>query len=596
VPRLAFARDPLRVQFASPVYAPKGNVEYQYRLIGYDERWSPWSQQHEAVFTNLAGGVFTFEVRARRGSGGPGAVTRWKFAVRPPWWRSGPALAGGVLAVLGLGWLVLRWRMRALVRERARLEREVRERTEELALARDRAEAANRAKTMFLASMSHELRTPLHAILGYSQLLGGDQTLPDGARERLQIVANSGQHLLRLINEVLDLSKIEAGKLELRIAPFDLPALLTEIVHAQEARAAAKGLVFRRPDLAGLPAAVAGDAQKLRQVLDNLLGNAVKFTARGEVRLGVMPVAAGRVHFEVSDTGRGIAPEDLRRLFEPFTQARGAVEQPEAGTGLGLTIAHRLVALMGGELRVASTVGEGSRFWFEVDLAGASASAAIPGERRPKRRRIGYEGPRRRVLAIDDVEANRWLFRDLLAPLGFEIALAASAGEALAQLEHVRPDLVLLDLRLPGMDGFALARTLRADPRLEGVRILAASASVFGHDPGEAVAAGCDAFISKPFLPDDFLSRVGQLLDLTWREEEAAPAAVAESLSPEWLEALRTAAQLGDVVAMREACAELRQRHPHAAALDEIERAIDAFDTDRVGFLAAQQLPPRRQP
>jgi signal transduction histidine kinase/DNA-binding response OmpR family regulator len=587
-PRLDYAREPLRVRFATPVYAPGGTVEYQHRLLGYDERWSAWTSLNEAVFTNVSGGSYVFEVRARRGGGEPGLATTWGFEVRPQWWLRLPALVAMVALTAALVWLFVRWRVGGLEKERARLEHVVRERTDELSLERDRAEAANRAKTLFLASMSHELRTPLHAILGYSQLLSGDLALPEGARDRLQIVANSGHHLLRLINEVLDLSKIEAGKLDLRVAPFALPGLIGEIVEVQEARAVAKGLVFRRPDLAGVSANVAGDSQKLRQVLDNLLGNAVKFTDRGEVRLTCMPGPGGRVHFEVSDTGGGIDPDELREIFEPFTQARNAAETGERGTGLGLAISHRLVGLMGGELRVMSTVGEGSRFFFEIDLVGATGTVAT--ERRPKRRILGYDGPRRRVLAVDDVEANRMLFRDLLAPLGFEVAMAGSAQEALAILDQTRPDLVLLDLRLPGMDGFALARVLRADLRLEGIKILAASASVFGHDPGEALAAGCDGFISKPFLPEEFYSHVAQLLGLTWNEAPVGSRATAEPLSSELLEALQAAARQGDVTALREVSTQLRQRHPNAAALDEIEQAIDAFDIGRVRLIATQQL------
>jgi CheY-like chemotaxis protein len=290
----------------------------------------------------------------------------------------------------------------------------------------------------------------------------------------------------------------------------------------------------------------------------------------------------------VSDTGRGIATDELRQIFQPFAQARSATQAAERGSGLGLTISHRLVALMGGELRVASTVGEGSRFWFEIDLGAAASPAAA--ERRPGRTLLGYDGPRRRVLAIDDVEPNRLLFRDLLAPLGFEVVLAASATEALAALEHARPDLVLLDLRMPGIDGFALARRIRADRRLEGVKILAASASVFGHDPGEALEAGCDGFISKPFLSEDFFARIGQLLGLTWQETPTVARGTTEALSPALLEALQSAARLGDVVALRETLTKLRQQHPQAAALDEIECAIDAFDMSRVRAMASQQL------
>jgi len=585
-PELAHSRDVLRLVFASPVYAPGGTLEYQFRLVGFDERWSAWSARGEAVFTNLPDGSFAFEARARRGGGPAGAITTWRFVVTPPWWKRVPTLLGGLLLAGAAVWLVVRWRVSAVEKERARLEGVVLQRTEELARERDRAEAANRAKTMFLASMSHELRTPLHAILGYSQLIGSDGSLPAPVRERLQIVAGSGQHLLRLINEVLDLSKIEAGKLELRREPFDLPALLDEVARVHEARAQARGLAFHRPSFAGLPAVVLGDAQKLRQILDNLLGNAVKFTRSGSVGLEAT-AADGRLRIEISDTGPGIAGADLQRLFEPFVQAeRGGGAEP--GSGLGLAIARRLATLMQGEIRAESVVGRGSRFRLELPLPAATTTraAAAPATFAP----AGYEGPRRRVLAVDDTLENRLLFRDLLEPLGFEVVLAGSADEALATLDRARPDLVLLDLRMPGTNGFALARILRADPRVPDVKILAASASVFGHDPSEALAAGCDSFISKPFLPAELFVLVGQLLRLTWREaKEPGSRGTVARLPAEALAALRDAARFGDVVALREILGRLRGHQP-SAALDEIEAAVEALDTEAVARLASSQL------
>jgi len=593
-PVLGFSRDELGFRFASATFAAGGKLEFQHRLLGYDEAWSGWTERDEAGFGNLPAGDYVFEVRARRAGGEPGAAARWAFAVTPPWWRGALAMAGYLVLVLGALWAFVRWRLGRLERERRRLEGLVRERTGELARERDRADAANRAKTAFLANMSHELRTPLHAILGYSQMLGADPTLPERARERLQIVGSSGRHLLRLINEVLDLSKIEAGRLEVNVAPFDLPALLGSIAAAHEPRAAAKGLAFRRSDPAGLPANAAGDSAKLRQVLENLLGNAIKFTACGEVRLLALPIGAGRVRFEVSDTGPGIAAADLARIFQPFTQLPNGGAPAEGGTGLGLAIAQRLVALLGGRLEVASAVGQGSRFWFELELAGAGVPVRGPGPE-PSCRKVGYDGPRRRVLAVDDVEANRRLFTDLLAPLGFEVVEAGSAAETMARLGSFRPDLVLLDLRLPDSDGFALARRLRADPRLEGVKILAASASVFNQDPAAALAAGCDGFIAKPFLPEEFFTRIGELLALTWRETVETPAAMAEPLDPALLGALRTAAAAGDIVAVREAFGRLRERHPQSAALGPLARAIENFDTDGLVRLASPAAGPSQK-
>jgi len=238
---------------------------------------------------------------------------------------------------------------------------------------------------------------------------------------------------------------------------------------------------------------------------------------------------------------------------------------------------------------VASAVGQGSRFWFELELAGAGVPVR---DAEPACRKVGYDGPRRRVLAVDDVEANRRLFTDLLAPLGFEVVEAGSAAETMARLGSFRPDLVLLDLRLPDSDGFALARRLRADPRLEGVKILAASASVFNQDPAAALAAGCDGFIAKPFLPEEFFSRIGELLALTWRETAETPSTTAEPLDPALLGALRTAAAAGDIMAVREAFGRLRERHPQSAALAPFAHAIENFDTDGLVRLAGPAAGP----
>lgn len=581
--RLAHSREPLNIRMACPFFGAGGKIEFQHRLLGFRDSWSPWSASADVEFTNLPPGRYVCEMRARLASGAPGPATQWHCTIVPHWWEGWPALVLLAACACAAFILALRWRTRSLERERTRLERVVGQRTSELAEARDRADAANRAKTAFLASMSHELRTPLHAILGYAHLLGGDSALPAGARERLGIIGSSGRHLLRLINDVLDLSKIEAGRLDLHPAPFDLPALLQEISRAHEPRATARGLVFRGPEPAGLPAAVLGDAAKLRQVLENLLGNAIKFTHRGEVRLLAMPGVSGRVHFEVSDTGPGIPPEDLERLFQPFTQLHHA-SGAEPGTGLGLAIAQRLVVLMGGRIEASSTVGQGSRFRFEIPLPATGAAGRTPsGERRI----LGYEGPRRRVLVADDVEANRRLFCDILAPLGFEIAEADSGAGIRTRLDTFRPDLLILDLHLPDGDGLELARSVRARRSFEGLRILATSASVLGDAAAAAAEAGCDGFEAKPVLPAEFLDRIGTLLGLSWRFDDGAGMtrdAVAP-VDPALLAPLHAAACTGDIVAVREAFEQVRKNHPDAALLEPLAAAIAAFDTARLAHL-----------
>ncbi len=583
-PHLPYTRGPFRFTFASPRHAPGTAMTYRYRLRGSDESWSEWSPSTSASYTNLAGGSFRFEVEGRDEEGRPARPAGLDFSMAPPWFRTPWAWLGYAAGAFALGTALLRWRMAAARHEQRRLEGLVEARTADWRQAKERAEAASRAKTLFLASMSHELRTPLHAILGYAQLLGNDREASPRIRDRLRVVESSGQHLLRLIGNVLDLSKLEVGAVELRAEPISLRTWLADAVSGPEARAAAKNLAFAVGVDADMPDSILVDAQKLRQVLDNLLSNAVKFTERGGVTVRI--ARAGRqLRLEVADTGAGISPAAQARLFRIFGEAEARATRDETGAGLGLVIAQRLVAMLGGELQVASELGRGTRFWTLLPLLEAAPAAEIsPADRRT--RVTGYLGARRRVLAVDDVEANRELFRDLLAPLGFEVALAASAEEALVALSETRPDLLILDLRLPDMDGLQLARKLRSSPDFEGVKILAASASVLGHDPREPLEAGCDGFLPKPFLAEDFLQQIAGLLALTWIAEDAgqtadAPASAAPLEEADYL-VLAAAAQEGDVVTLRRKLAQLRLARPRSTDLDPFERLIRAYDLDGI--------------
>jgi signal transduction histidine kinase/DNA-binding response OmpR family regulator len=489
----------------------------------------------------------------------------------------------------------VRWRLHRSERQRRHLEWLVAERTRDLATARDQAEAASRAKSAFLASMSHELRTPLNGVIGYAQLLQADHRLVSDQRERLRILHQSGEHLLRMINDVLDLAKIEAGKIELRPAPFPLAELLDDVAAAHAPAAAAKRLAFHRELAADLPAWVEGDAQKLRQILDNLLGNAVKFTASGSVTLRVTSVdgagpaapdepAPGKVlEFSVCDTGPGIAASDRERLFQPFEQAR-ATRPAAPGTGLGLAISRALVERMGGTLVLRSEPGAGSTFAFALALpviAAPPGLAAAPIV-------TGYEGPRRRVLVVDDHAVNRSLLADLLSPLGFLCREAVSGEGALARLdagEEPWPDLAIVDLRMDGMDGLELTRQLRRLPRGRELRVLLTSASVISFNPAEATAAGCDGFLPKPFRAADLIEKIGTLLALRWHGP-AAPAVPNEATAPIPAAAratLRDALALGDLEAFRAALARVRGEHPSAAAhWDALDAAAAGFQLSRL--------------
>ena len=431
-----------------------------------------------------------------------------------------------------------------------------RETARTLRAARDAADAANRAKSQFLASMSHELRTPLNGILGYTQILRRDPTLTERQRDGLGIIHQSADHLLALINDVLDLAKIEARKLELHPAEFDLH----EFIHGVESfflpRAREKNLLLETAFAPDLPLVVIGDAQRLRQVAFNLLSNAVKFTANGGVVFSVEK-KGDKIRFSVSDTGPGIAPEDQALLFEPFTQIGDHLRHVE-GTGLGLNVSRGIVQQMGGRLMIESRPGWGSRFWFEVPLPVAANDAPVATAIAP-RRITGYAGVRRSVLVVDDHPANSQLLVDLLIPLGFAITTAGDGGEAVARVRENPPDLVLMDLRMPHMDGFAASRAIREIfPDGTGPCLVGISASAFEPDRQACLNAGCAEFLAKPFREEQLLAILERQLGLQWHYLDAPVSGsnspfpvVRHAPAPADAEALYELAAKGDVLGVR---------------------------------------------
>ncbi len=400
---------------------------------------------------------------------------------------------------------------------------ELRQVNEELRAAIERAEVANRAKSAFLASMSHELRTPLNAVLGYTQILKRDKTLTPPQQTGISTIQQGGQHLLALINDVLDLSRVEAGKMEFHPKPVRLGELLAVVSDIMRVRAEQKHLHFELELVSGLPVAISVDETRLRQVLLNLLGNALKFTDRGSVRLRVAPLPAGegavagmaRLRFEVMDSGIGIAAEHVEAIFRPFEQV-GEASRRAGGTGLGLAISRQLVQLMGGELKVDSTPGKGSRFWFDVSMAVVAEPAAA--SQAGARIATGYLGPRKTILVVDDVATNRALLRDLLGALGFSMLEADNGQAALRQAEASVPDLVLLDMVMPDMDGIETTRRLRADARTAQTPVLMISASSTPEEEERSLEVGANAFLSKPVNEHDLLREIGAQLKLEWTE------------------------------------------------------------------------------
>jgi len=378
--------------------------------------------------------------------------------------------------------------------------------------ARRTAEAANRAKSEFLANMSHELRTPLNGILGYAQVLGRDRALSERQRDGLGVIHRSGEHLLALINDILDIAKIEAGKMPFDIVAVPLPGLLGDIKEIIGVKAEQKQLVFVCDAAPDVPSAVRADERRLRQVLLNLLANAVKFTDSGHVSLRVALLPDGRVRFTVEDTGIGIGETQRELIFEPFEQT-GVEQRHRGGAGLGLGISRQLMRSMGSDILVESRKGEGSTFWFDLDAVPVPSVSAVTHAAWVV---TGYVGPRMSVLVIDDVPTNRAVVVDMLGQIGFEMIEAASGPEALEKARLKRPSLVLTDIVMREMDGLETMRRLRLLPDLANAPIIAISASPSGGDEQRSLTAGADAFVAKPIHLDTLLTQIAGLLKLTW--------------------------------------------------------------------------------
>lgn len=441
---------------------------------------------------------------------------------------------------------------------------------EELRRALEAADTANQAKSRFLANMSHEIRTPMNAILGFTQLMQREPALTPRQRQHLQTITRSGEHLLRLISDILDMSKIEAGRTHVVPSDFDFRALLTDLEAIFRFRAEEKQLVFNLEMASEVPAWLHTDAAKVRQVLSNILSNAIKFTSRGGLRVGAtlgMPadLAAdpGEVELAVtvSDTGMGIAPEEQHRVFEPFEQTRSGATH--GGTGLGMAISRALARLLGGDLTLTSKPGQGSTFRFTFRARRAVPPPDAPAPDRTARRVIGLkpDRPPPAILVVDDTKSNREVLCDLLGTVGFRVRECADGAEAVGLCAVDTPDLVLMDCQMPGLDGMAATRTIRLDPRGSKLRILLISATVLGPHVEQWQATGADGFIAKPFREEDLLARIGQLLGIEYLYQTlpATPVALpadevrtaASRLPADLRDALLHAAIAGDAASLR---------------------------------------------
>lgn len=426
----------------------------------------------------------------------------------------------------------------------------------DLQAAKDEAESANRAKSNFLSNMSHELRTPLNAVLGYAQILLRDGKLSEKQRQQVEIILSSGDHLLTLISDLLDVSKIEAGKMNIEDVPFDLPALMRQVFSLTKLQAEEKGLSFFYEPDASLPSFVAGDERKLKQVLLNLLSNAVKYTDKGSISLRACygRSETGVFRCEVEDTGVGIPAEKLDLIFEPFTQLDEG-GQSAGGTGLGLHITRALVFMMQGKMGVESSLASGSLFWVELPLPTVPENISV--KQKAQHPVTGYQGARKRILAVDDNVTNISMLLAVLEAVEFEVAAASDGKEALDRMRDFRPDLVLLDLVIPGLDGLETAKVIRQT--LPAAKIIGISATA-GTRTGE-FSAVCDDLLVKPIDLDSLFEKIRLHLDLEWTMspvDEKKHAPIENDIGgdftappPEELHELYTLARMGDMRGIR---------------------------------------------
>ncbi len=475
------------------------------------------------------------------------------------------------------------------------------------------AEAANQAKSTFLANMSHELRTPLNAILGYAQILQRETYVNEHQRNGLNIIRKSGQHLLMLLNDILDLSKIEAGRMEIQPADFHLAHFLNNIVDIFRLRSEQKMIRFNCAFASDLPAMIKGDEIRLRQVLINLLGNAVKFTEKGFVAFeaGISPRkdvkcaiencdASVCIRFQVRDTGIGIASEDLKTIFEPFQQAASKREYTE-GTGLGLAISKKLIEMMGGRFEAKSDLDQGSL--FTVDVACGIADSPVSAPKLQHTLVTGYTGPQRNVLIADDNPENRSVLRYLLTPLKFEVIEASNGQEAVEKMLTLHPDIILMDMVMPVSDGFEATHKIRYYESRQRqssssvaafpvhTPIIAITAKAFINDKHKCLDAGCDDFIPKPVNVDELLEKLQRHLTLKWLYEDTKPvtgelentASPPELPDAEDLKALIQFASFGDIRSIRRYAAKLEKSEPRLRPFaTQLNMLAQQFQIDKI--------------
>jgi PAS domain S-box-containing protein len=423
------------------------------------------------------------------------------------------------------------------------LEATVQQRTAELLLARDAAEAANKAKSVFLANMSHELRTPLNAILGFSSIMRMNPLHQENDRRYIDIINRSGEHLLSLINNVLEMAKIEAGRVQLNEAPFDMGSMVRDVVNMMQERAAEKGLQLQINQSSGFPRYLIGDESRLRQVLINLVGNALKFTQKGGViiRLGTKNNSTSHLLIEVEDSGLGIAPEDQKRIFEPFVQLGQLPDNK--GTGLGLSITRQFVQLMKGQISLESKPGTGSLFRVDLPLKPTEETdiTNLNSLKEREREVVGLVPGQAvyRILIIEDQLENQLLLVHLMESVGFQFKVANNGKQGVELFQSWQPHLIWMDRRMPVMNGLEATKIIRRLPGGKDVKIIAVSASAFLEQRTEMLEAGMDEFVRKPFSAYEIYECLARQLGVKYLYSEGSSSAVqTEVLSPDMFSVL----------------------------------------------------------
>jgi two-component system sensor histidine kinase ChiS len=604
---LSYQDDFLAFEYAALHFSSPEENQYAYIMEGFDRDWNYVGNRRFASYTGIPPGDYTFRVIASNSDGVWNEVgDSIRIVIPRPFWQTWWFIGLIVLFVAGsvVGGLSLR--IRIIEGQRRELARQVDERTRELRTAKEAAEASNRAKSVFLTNVSHELRTPLNAIIGFSQLMirtarlgrGGDLT--EDQRENLRVIQHSGEHLLGLINEVLELSKIEAGRATLQEHSFDLHRLLTGLEQMFQLRAEQKKLTFDFDLAPEVPRFVVADESKLRQILMNLLGNAIKFTVEGGIVLRARIFSQNdvpevpdddtliKLQFDVEDTGPGIPHEDQETIFMPFVQASAGMELTE-GTGLGLSISQQFAQLMRGDLTLQSQPGRGSIFTLVLPVRLADDAESLVFQPRHVVAGLAPGQPTYRLLVVDDNAANRMLLVRLFEPLGFEVKEAEDGQTALEIWETWSPHLIWMDMRMPVMDGYEATRRIKGTTKGQATVIIALTASALEEDREVIISEGCDDYVRKPFREDELFETLSKHLGVTFVYEDLTspeseypafnqPELIRQlaSLSDAWRNELRQATLLGYADQINTLIDKVEQQVPQVA--ENLRLLADAYD------------------